>query len=119
MEEIGTKTGVTEIRGTPAAAMSESDETQVGEMGTKTAIGMTGTRRRARKEVGMQSASRSRRRMASGMRGRTLSLERRENPHNHKVCVCVPIPLAYRPSMPFVEMFHSNTRFSESNSTAD
>jgi hypothetical protein len=67
MEETGTNTGVTGIRGIPVAAMSENAETQVGGTGRKIAICTIGTRGKARKAVGMRSTSQ--RGMGSGTRG--------------------------------------------------
>ena len=49
--EIGTMTDGTGTRGSPIAAMSESDEMQVGGTEKRTGIGMTGTRGKARRVV--------------------------------------------------------------------
>lgn len=55
-EEIGTRTGETGIPGTPVGAMTESDGTQLGGTGTRTGIGRTGRRGKARR-VRMQNPS--------------------------------------------------------------
>jgi hypothetical protein len=91
MEEIGMNIGATGIHETPVVAMSETAEIRIGEMGRTIAMYMIRIGEKGREQVGMGNANQ--RRMASGMRGWTLSLERRENHHNnnsqHKVCVCV------------------------------
>jgi len=66
MEEIGMRTGETRIHGTHAAAMSEIDETHIGEMEKRTGIGMKGTRGMERR-VEMQSARQ--RGLLSGVHG--------------------------------------------------
>lgn len=54
MEGKGMTTGETGIRGSPVAAMNETDEMLVGETERKTGVGMTGTGRKATR-VGTQS----------------------------------------------------------------
>ena len=82
MEEIGTRTGETGIPGTPAGAMSESDETHLGGTATKTGTGMTGRRGKARR-AGMQTPSRIG--LESGVDGWIPSPGRQENLCNRTV----------------------------------
>lgn len=75
-------TGETGIRGTPVAAMNETDEMPVEETEKKTGVGMTGTGGKATR-AGTQSMMT--RGVPSGRHGWIPSPRTRGNPHNRKV----------------------------------
>jgi hypothetical protein len=115
MEEIGTNTGVSGIRGTPVVAMSENVVTQAGGTGRK--VCMERIREEEIRKVAMRSANR--RRMANEVRGgNTLSLERLGSRHNnHKVCMCTShssIPRCLTDTVRYDLSEYSNTSITSS-----